>query len=268
MAPKIKKAIQDFLENLTERDFKKFCQALVDRSEKPRIATSRVEGKDFLDVTNVIVITFGEAEALDVVIELLAECKINATDLESKTRKRPKAFLDNGDPAFPRTSSGELETEPSREALKIVADQKQAKASGNGGNVKKPEEVEADAKAHVRAEGGNPSHEWLVLSRFIIQFGKYKGQTFKWLLENHVGYAVYVVATHQDERKWNREDQSPLMVHKDFLTQYSIAYAEVLKEVKLYPAGGQPSTASSSRPAQGKQKTSWKKKSFTPYNRY
>ena len=94
-----------------------------------------------------------------------------------------------------------------------MADQKQAKASGNGGNVKKPEEVEADAKAHVRAEGGDPSNVRLVLSRFIIQFGKYKGQTFKWLLENYVGYAVYVVATHKDERK-RKKDQSPLMVHK------------------------------------------------------
>lgn len=81
MAPKTKKAIQDFLENLTAGNFKKFCQALVDRSDKPRIATSKVEGKDFLDVTNVIVTTFGEAKALDVVIELLTECKINAADL-------------------------------------------------------------------------------------------------------------------------------------------------------------------------------------------
>ena len=106
-----------------------------------------------------------------------------------------------------------METEPSQEALKIAAEQFPLQATGQGGSVKEPEEVKADAETRVRSEGGDPSNKRLVLSRFIIQFGQYKGQTFKWLLENNVGYAVYVVATHQVQRKW-KKDQSPLMVHK------------------------------------------------------
>ena len=81
MPPKtIKKAIKNCLENLREKDFKKFCDALI---ADAGIATSRVEGKDFLDVTNVIVITFGEAKALDMVIDLLEDngCKEQADAL-------------------------------------------------------------------------------------------------------------------------------------------------------------------------------------------
>lgn len=75
-------------------------------------------------------------------------------------------------------------------------------AQGGGASVtaKKPEEVEAEAKAQILSEGGDLSNERLILSRCKIQFGKYKGQTFKWLLENDVGYTAYIVASHQEQR--------------------------------------------------------------------
>ncbi len=76
----------------------------------------------------------------------------------------------------------------------------------------KPEEVMADAKARVRSDGGDPSNERLVLSRFRVQFGKYKGQTFKWLLENDVGYAAHMVSTHQKERE-QRKQMNSLMAN-------------------------------------------------------
>ena len=36
-------------------------------------------------------------------------------------------------------------------------------------------------------------YELQIKSRFELQCGKYRGQTFKWLLENDMGYAAYVV---------------------------------------------------------------------------
>ena len=51
MAPKtIKKALLDTLEDLTVRDFNKFCYQLLDRREEPRVTRHRVEGKDRQDV--------------------------------------------------------------------------------------------------------------------------------------------------------------------------------------------------------------------------
>ncbi|XP_036929638.1 uncharacterized protein LOC119005786 isoform X3 [Acanthopagrus latus] len=258
MAVTIKRAIRDELENLSKVDFDKFCEELLDRREEPRVFRRAVENKSTVEITQLLVSTFTEPGALPVALNTLRQinCNESAQTLESRTRI--KVSVDNGDPALPKTSSGELETEASQEALKIAADRFPLQATGGGGAVKEPKEVKADAEAHVRSEGGDPSNVRLVLSRFIIQFGKYKGQTFKWLLENDVGYAVYVVATHQDERKWQK-DRSPLMVHKDSLTQYAIAYAEVLEEVRLFrnrgaqkrtqvqTTRGRPSTASRGR---------------------
>lgn len=79
--------------------------------------------------------------------------------------------------------------------------------------MKKPEEVEAEAKAQIRSEGGDLSNERLVLSRYKIQFGQYRGQPFKWLLENDVGYTAFIVASHQKEHEHTMH-QSPLMANK------------------------------------------------------
>lgn len=53
----------------------------------------------------------------------------------------------------------------------------------------------------------------LVLSRWKVQFGRYQGKTFHWLLENDVGYSVNLVASHQKERE-RAGSQSPLMANK------------------------------------------------------
>lgn len=90
-------------------------------------------------------------------------------------------------------------------------------------SVKTPEEVEAEAKAR---------NERLVLSRCTIQFGQYKGQSFKWLLENDVGWTAYLVAGHQEQRQ-DTMGQNSMTVNKDSLTRYAIAYPEVLKEVRF-----------------------------------
>ena len=41
--------------------------------------------------------------------------------------------------------------------------------------------------------GGDPGNAKLVLSCSTLEFGKYQGQTFRWLMENDVGYAMHLV---------------------------------------------------------------------------
>lgn len=79
--------------------------------------------------------------------------------------------------------------------------------------MKKPKEVEAEAKARVRSEGGDLHNDRLILSRCTIQFGKYKGQTFKWLLENDVSFTALLVASHDREHLTH---QDPWMANKVF----------------------------------------------------
>lgn len=85
MAPKtIKKALKDTLEDLSKQDFDKFCGQLIDRREEPRVRRNKVEGKNFLDIADVLVSTFTESDALQVTVEILKEidCHDAAKSLE------------------------------------------------------------------------------------------------------------------------------------------------------------------------------------------
>lgn len=114
-------------------------------------------------------------------------------------------------PTFRRAPNGTLLLRASSEAqavgpLRVAGGQAPYRA-------KKPEEVDAEAQAHVTSEGGDTANATLVLSRWKVQFGRYQGKTFHWLLENDVGYAVNLVASHQKERE-RTGSQSPLMANK------------------------------------------------------
>lgn len=78
MAPKtIKKLIFDALENLSALDLEKFTRLLLDRREEPRIPRSRVEGKNFMVVTDVIVSAFCEFKGLLVTLQMLRDIDCN-----------------------------------------------------------------------------------------------------------------------------------------------------------------------------------------------
>lgn len=96
-----------------------------------------------------------------------------------------------------------------------------ARMRSSKGPVKTAQEVEAEAKRRVRSEGGNPEGDGstvLVLSRFTLQFGMYRGQTFKWLLENDLQYGAYIITNHNEKRSRNRKQNrlipNPLMDNK------------------------------------------------------
>ncbi|KAL7379614.1 hypothetical protein ABVT39_002425 [Epinephelus coioides] len=78
---------------------------------------------------------------------------------------------------------------------------------------KKPGEVDAEVWAHVHSEGGDTTNTTLAQSLWKVQFGRYQVKTFHRLLQNDVGYAVSLVASHQKKRE-RTESQSPLMSNK------------------------------------------------------
>ncbi|KAG7506016.1 hypothetical protein JOB18_045153 [Solea senegalensis] len=53
--------------------------------------------------------------------------------------------------------------------------------------------VGENALTVVRVRGGDASDKTEVLGEYILQFGKYKGKSFRWLLENDVGYTIYLI---------------------------------------------------------------------------
>lgn len=104
-------------------------------------------------------------------------------------------------PKFRFTPSQELVLKATPQAVKVAADGPPASgAQGHPVRAKKWEEVEAEARARVVSEGGDPGAEMVVLSRCTVQFGKYRGQTFKWMMENDVGYMVHVASEGEGAR--------------------------------------------------------------------
>ncbi len=63
-------------------------------------------------------------------------------------------------------------------------------------------------EAIARVAGGDPSNHQLVLSESALQFGQYRGKSFKWLLSNDIGYLTMVLAVHQQEREGGDITQS------------------------------------------------------------
>ncbi|XP_032375193.1 apoptosis-associated speck-like protein containing a CARD [Etheostoma spectabile] len=87
MAPKtVKKALSDALEDLTKEDFEKFRAELLDRREEPRVRRNRVEGKNYLQIADVLVTHFTEDRAPAVVVEILnvIGCSRDAACLEKE----------------------------------------------------------------------------------------------------------------------------------------------------------------------------------------
>ncbi|XP_041648556.1 apoptosis-associated speck-like protein containing a CARD [Cheilinus undulatus] len=111
MAPKtIKSAIADALEDLSEENFKKFCTRLLDRKEEPRVRRRQVEGKTYLEITDLLVSTFTEVKALQVTVDLLMEARCGndaeellketaalRSELGSSDAARPSAGASGGD---------------------------------------------------------------------------------------------------------------------------------------------------------------------------
>ncbi|XP_068574651.1 uncharacterized protein [Cebidichthys violaceus] len=63
----------------------------------------------------------------------------------------------------------------------------------------KEELVRQNALTVVRQRGGDASDRTEVTGDYILQFGKYKGKSFRWLLENDIGYTIYLIRNQQKE---------------------------------------------------------------------
>ncbi|XP_073716825.1 uncharacterized protein [Misgurnus anguillicaudatus] len=98
------------------------------------------------------------------------------------------------------------------------------------GRAKSKEEVLAEARAFVSTNGGDPSDQFLVLAHCKLQFGKYQGQRFRWLLENSLGYAVYLVLSSSSEKA----HPNPLSENKQLYLQYTSLIREMAEEVEKY----------------------------------
>ncbi|CAM4668159.1 unnamed protein product [Leuciscus chuanchicus] len=100
-----------------------------------------------------------------------------------------------------RVEAGELVLMPSKQAATLEKVHLSQVAKGVPFVPKYPEAVLGEAK-----------------------FGQYRGNPFKWMLENDLGYSLMVLSGHQREREAGRLDRSALMANKDAFLQYACTF--------------------------------------------
>ena len=72
----------------------------------------------------------------------------------------------------------------------------------------------------------------LVASENVLQFGQYRGNSFKWLLENDLWYVVMLLAGHQNERESGDLSDTALVTNKDALLRYARFYPEAAMAIR------------------------------------
>lgn len=78
MPPKsVKRAIAEALDDLSEEQVKRFCSAVRDRKEEPRIRLADLEGKSRPEIARVLVQFHTEVKAKEVALETLGEIGCN-----------------------------------------------------------------------------------------------------------------------------------------------------------------------------------------------
>ncbi len=128
-------------------------------------------------------------------------------------------------------SSSDLTLRPSADASRLAQDYGR-RGSAEAHPVKTPARVRDEAKARIVQAGGDPECWQLVLSESELQFGQYRGQTFKWLLEHDVGYACSLIVSHQKERDSGDTSDTPLAGNKDALASYAELFPEMTAAIQ------------------------------------
>jgi hypothetical protein len=95
-----------------------------------------------------------------------------------------------------------------------------------------PDEVERQARDFL-FNAGKPVTPDLLATYSAIQFGKFRGQTFKWILENAVGWAVGFLKSYSKETVSGAINSSHLAVNKRQFWQYAMGFPPVVDAVNF-----------------------------------
>lgn len=92
-------------------------------------------------------------------------------------------------PYIPRTSTGDILMQDSRQARKVAA----KKMTSNQPKALPLRGVQQHAREIAKQHGLSDPTLFQLQGFYELQFGKYHRQTFHWLVEKAVGYASYIV---------------------------------------------------------------------------
>lgn len=110
-----------------------------------------------------------------------------------------------------------------------------------------PQDVLKSARQAAAAQGLDPNNEACVLGCHTLQFGSFKGQTFRWLLENALGYGGYLVASMMKESEAGEvKDHPNNRANKEAFRKYMEMFPEGRGAISVkYQRFGSTTTTSS-----------------------
>ncbi|XP_076732655.1 uncharacterized protein LOC143413445 [Maylandia zebra] len=160
-----------------------------------------------------------------------------------------------------RSARGHLDTS-SKEARRIKND---PKLQDKSAPVR-----EDDALTVIYQRGGDASNMKEVQGEYILQFGKYKGKSFRWLLENDVGDTMYLIKDLQKEEAAGtsvEEGHGKESLHS--FVQYALSFTEI-KALLDYEASRVSVAAEASEDDQlvgfgSRAKSTWKEIQESPF---
>lgn len=127
------------------------------------------------------------------------------------------------EPRFRRRADGSLNLTDTMEAAKV----KEANKGKPYARPLSPDIVLDKAKKSLSQHHGDPANRKHLLGFFEIQFGVFRGQTFKWVAENALGYAAYLVAAMKRDPTGGSKDSQEHAQNKESFREY----------VELFPSG-------------------------------
>ncbi|KAL2087402.1 hypothetical protein ACEWY4_016231 [Coilia grayii] len=126
---------------------------------------------------------------------------------------------------FRKGPRGFLLQDPSAEARRI----KDNPALQDRSAPMREDRVHQNALAEVRRRGGDASDRMEVRGDYVLQFGKYKGKVFRWLLQNDVGYTLYLI------KSLDKEEAAGICMgegHAKDSLQSFVKYAQSFPEIQ------------------------------------
>lgn len=219
--------IADALADLRQEDWERFCVYLLEKKERGKgrlFRRAQVEKRSRLEVSGVLVDVYPGYKAIEVTDQLLREmgCNRVAEELDENAKELQLWATNN---SMDHGASGESAS-PRQSLNKDCSDKDHSSEAGP--STHKPQNIKKNA-CNIQKLG---------LTEF--QFGKHKGKSFSWLVENEVGYVGFIVGSHLIEREKGDTRQTTSMTHKDDLAEYVSHFPEAVKEVRLYREGEAP----------------------------
>lgn len=146
-------------------------------------------------------------------------------------------------PTFQRLPSGILSLSDSAAARAVKTEHRERNRAESESVIR----IKTQAERSVNALGGDVKNVKHLLGQHTIQFGQFRGMTFKWLLENAPGWVAFLIA--RDETSGETQGVGNRWLNKMALRRYVYLFEESKELVRMKREEKQRRTPGNQKPS-------------------